>query len=378
MKKILIITLEFPPQIGGIATYVSDFAKNLDPKQVIVLDPADKTAADWDAKQPYKIIRKKLFFAPFIWPSWLKLVFAVFMLTKKEKIEVIMIHHVLPVGYVGIIIKKLKMIPFFIFFHGTDVLEGTKSKWKTKITRWVGSSAKQLIFNSQFLKNRLANVIPSFESKSIILYPCPDSDLLNPPPAVELENLRRTYALEGKQVLLSVSRLAEGKGFPHLIRLVNEVIKVNPNIVWIIIGYGPKEKQILIEIQKGNLQNIVRFIGSMPHENLKPFYYVADLFILLTHPDEHRAEGCGVVFLEAAATGLPIIAGRSGGVEEAVLHTETGLVFDVYQQFPVIKEAILELLRNREYAERLGAQAQERVRAEFEWGKQITKLSHLL
>lgn len=377
MKKTLIISLEFPPQIGGIATYVHDFAKNLDNKQVVVLAPVDKTATDWDNQQPYKINRKKLLFhAPF-WPRWLRLIFIVYRLCKKEGIEIILIHQILPVGYVGIIMKKLKKIPFLIFFHGTDVFAATKSRWKTKMTSWICSRAEQLIFNSQSLKKRLSSIIEETELKSIVLRPCPDSNLLNPPPEAELKNLRQIYALEGKQVLLTVSRFVEGKGFPHLIRLINEVIKVNPNIIWLIIGSGPKEKEILAGIQKNNLQNIARFIGPVCPEKLKPFYYVANLFILLTHPDENKLEGAGLVFLEAAAAGLPVIAGRSGGVEEIVLHAETGLIFDVYQQFPMIKEAILELLRNHEYAKRLGTQAQERVRAEFEWKKQIKQLSWL-
>jgi len=371
MKKILIITLEHPPQIGGIASYVHDLADALEPVKVVVLAPFVEETNEWDKKQSYTIIRKKLLFPKFVWPRWTRLVWHVWRIAKKEKIERIMVHHVLPVGYAALFAKKFLKIPFLLFSHGTDLIAGTQSNWKKTRVAQVAARSEQVIFNSESLKHRFLRVLPQFEEKSFVMYPCPDKDFLIAPDADVLEALRSSYALQGKQVLLTVSRLTDGKGFPHLIRMMPKILKQVPHLVWIIVGDGDKREYILSEVQKHNLQNIVRYVGEVPHDELKKFYYLADLFVLLTHPDEGREEGLGLVFLEAAAAGLPVVAGKSGGVEEAVLHAETGIVTDLYKGDPAVIEAVVETLRNKAFAQKLGEHAKDRIKANFRWENQV-------
>ncbi len=375
MKRTLIITLEFPPQVGGVATYVHDLANALDPGKTVVLSPKGNEVREkeWDSRQKYKIIRKKLLFPKFIWPRWILLLWQVRSVVKKEKIEIIFIQHVLPAGYAGILMKKLYRIPFLLFSHGTDLLAGTSTPWKKKMVTKVSESAEQIIFNSHSLQDRFMRVLPEFENKSFVLYPCPEPAFLQAPAPEILGRLRKQYALEGKQTLLSISRLDDGKGFPYLIRYMPEILKSTPNLVWFIAGDGVKKDMIIELIQKNNLQNIVRFIGEVPHEELHKYFYAADIFVLLTHPDEGREEGLGLVFLEASAAGLPIIAGRSGGVPEAVLHEQTGLVVEATNEKEVIS-SILKLLRDREYADQLGAAAKTRILKDFQWHEQIKLL----
>lgn len=374
MKKTLIITLEYPPQVGGIATYVHDLADALDPKQTIVLAPWHAESAAWDSQRKYRVVRRKLLFPFFIWPRWIKLCWIVSRLVKKEGIELIMIHHVLPVGYAGVLMRMLKKVPFLIFSHGTDLIAGTHTAWKRAMVARVAQRAEQIIFNSESLKRRFLRVLPQFEKSSMVLYPCPEATFLTPPKEEELTQLREQYALEGKQVMLSVSRLDEGKGFPHLIRIMPDILQYAPNLVWVIVGDGPKWRATLEMIYKNELQNVIRYVGMVPHEMLKPYYYLADLFVLLTHPDDGKEEGLGLVFLEAAAAGLPVVAGKSGGVEEAVIHGQTGLVFDVHQQLPDITKALIELLGNKEHAKQLGKAAQDRIQKDFQWQRQIELL----
>ncbi|HQF57188.1 MAG TPA: glycosyltransferase family 4 protein [Candidatus Magasanikbacteria bacterium] len=375
MKKTLIITLEFPPQVGGIATYVEQQAIHLDLTKTIILAPKNIQAKEWDKQQKYKIYRKKFFW--FLWPRWFRLLWQVFWLCRKEKIEMILVHHVLPVGYIAVIMKKLKKIPFIVFSHGTDIVYATRSKHKIRLLKKVIQKSEKVFFNSQSLRNRFLRVIPELESKTDIIYPCPDKDFLIAPDKNDLDLLRAKLALEGKKVMLTVSRIDEGKGVTHITRLLPDILKKEPNLVWVLIGDGPKRSLIIKEIQKHNLQNVVRYLGSIPHDQLKNYYYLADIFVLLCHPDEGREEGLGLVFLESAACGIPAVAGRSGGVEEAVVHTQTGLVVDVYQQMTVVS-AITELLANNDYRQKLGIHAQERIKANFNWTNQLSKLDEFL
>jgi len=376
MKKTLIISLEFPPQIGGIATYVHDMAKALDPAQTLVLAPPMKDSQEWDEAQAYRIIRHDFFYPKFIWPRWLKLLKLVKQIVRAEGIELIMVHHILPVGTVALRILKSLGVPYIIFSHGTDMVMASSVPRKKKLASLIGKNSLQVIANSENLKTRLLEKFPELAPKTSVLYPCPDADFLIPPPAEELETLTHMFALEGKQVILTVSRFAEGKGFPHLLRVMPDILARVPHLVWMIIGDGEdaKRNEILKEIQTRNLQNIVRFVGQVPHQELKKFYYLANLFVLLTHPDNGMEEGLGLVFLEASATGKPVVAGRSGGVEEAVINGQTGLVLDVIGEPQTIVDSIVNLIQNPQAARELGMNGQNRIKAEFNWETQLSLL----
>jgi phosphatidylinositol alpha-1,6-mannosyltransferase len=173
--------------------------------------------------------------------------------------------------------------------------------------------------------------------------------------------------------------LVDGKGFPHLVKIMPEVLKRVPNLVWVVIGNGPKRDSIYEDIRKNNLQNVVRYMGDVPHKDIKKYYYLADVFALFTHPEsDGREEGLGLVYLEAAACGTAVIAGKSGGVEEAVTHGVTGLVVDVYGDLAGAGQAIVDLIKQKDYREQLGKAAQDRIKAQFIWDEQLKALEKFL
>lgn len=377
MKK-LIITLEYPPQIGGIQTYVHQFATALPVESVVVLAPKCKGDKEFDGAEKFKIIRKNLLWPIFIWPRWIKLFFIVLRIIKKEKIEIIYLHHILPVGYIAWALKKIKKIPYLVFSHGTDIESSIKSKWKRKMLNFVCEESEQVIFNSNNLKRRLLEVLPDLENKSSVLYPCPEEMFYIVPDLHVIDKMKSQFALEGKEVMLSVARLTDGKGITHLIRILPKILERVPNLVWFVIGDGPKKNYLISEIQKNNLQSVVRFVGEIPHVELNNYYHLADLFVLLTHPDEGREEGLGLVFLEAAIAGLPVVAGKSGGVEEAVIHAETGVIVDIYKGDKVVVDSVCQMFKNKDFAGRLAKSAQDRVRANFKWENQLRVLDKWL
>ena len=369
--KILIITLEYPPQIGGIASYVFNFAKSLPPEELIVYAPHLKETEVFDKNNLWKTYRLK----PFWWlrPRWFKMFLQIRKIVKKEGVEKIYLHHILPVGQVACWIKRFLKIPFVVFLHGTDVEMGTDKKNKRRKFVRICLEAEKVVVNSEFLKNKLLNKTEGL-SNVVVVYPCPGEKFLQPSDKEVVEGLRAKLALNGKKVILTVARMAEGKGFPHLIRLLPQILQKVPNLVWLIVGDGPKRSMLVNEIQKNNLQNITRFLGTIPYEELPKYYQLADLFVLLTHKDENSEEGWGTVFLEAAASGLPVVAGRVGGVEEVVDNLRTGLLVDVYQDQSVVS-GVADLLREENYAKELGSAGRERVLREFQWKKQIDKLN---
>ncbi len=374
MKKILLATLEFPPTIGGIATYVAQFARSLEPDRVCVYAPKIAGDKEYDQKEPYKIFRKKQLLS-FFWPRWILTIVHFFSIVKKEKIEIILVNHVLPLGYAAILVKKIKKIPYIVISHGTDVLYASASPWKRKMLRLVIQEAEQVVFNSESIKRRFLERLPEFEQKSVVVYPCPDTMFLSSVDVEKVEKLRRSLALQGKKVILSVSRMDIGKGFQHLVHAMPEILVREPHAVWVIVGDGPKRAEIFEAVQKLSLQNVVRFIGSVPHEELAVYYHLADLFVLLTHTAGEREEGLGLVFLEAATAGKAIVAGKSGGVEEAVIDGETGRVFDVYHEAHKVVDTIVELLGDKEKSAEYGAAGRQRIEQIFNWKIQLQKLN---
>lgn len=353
MKKTLIITLEYPPQVGGIATYVHDLVKALPPDKTVVMVPR---LSRW------------------FWPRWLSLVWKVWRTVKKEKIEVVILHHVLPVGYAALLTNWLTKTPYLIFSHGTDIAAASRRPWKQLMVRMICRQAAEIVVNSESLKRRFLIKFNEYHDKTTVVYPCPNEIFLQPAKPEALADISNRLAIGGRQVILSIARMVDGKGFPHLVRVIKEVADQVPNIAWLIIGTGPKLAEIIDLVQKNSLQNIVRFIGEVPHDELPAYFQASTIFSLLTHPDNGQEEGLGLVFLEAAASGLPCIAGKSGGVEEAVLNGQTGLVFDVYQDQAAITQGFIHLLSNPELAKRFGQNARDRITAEFNWKNQLAAL----
>lgn len=378
MKKTLIITLEYPPQVGGIATYVKNLGESLPSESTVILAPwyhgAQKiTTTDTGLKIYHSKMFSKIF-----WPHWLKLFWQVKKIVKQEKIAMIMVHHVLPVGYVARLLKFFKGIPYIVFSHGTDIAAASRRPWKRRMVTMICKNAAHITCNSESLARRFNLSFPEFSQKTTVIYPGPDQMFFAPPDLEKVNQIAEQLAISGRPTIISVARMVEGKGFPHLVRIVKQVADKAPSLSWLIIGQGPKLQEIITEVQKNSLQNIVRFIGEVPHQDLPHYFHTSQVFALLTHPDNGFEEGLGLVFLEAAAAGLPCLAGKSGGVEEAVVHGKTGFVFDVYRDESAIVEALLYLINHPDLARQMGQEGQLRVTTEFNFVNQVKKLDFLL
>jgi len=368
--RTLIITLEYPPTIGGIASYTYNFAKHLSPAETIIYAPPAKGAKEFNTQNGWKIYRHNPYFW-IIWPHWLKALWQIWRIVKKEKIEVIHVHHILPMGYVAQFIKKHLKIPYIIFLHGSDLRFATKSRFKLANFRRVCAHADQIVVNSDFCRQQLQSIVEKLPPLKI-LYPCPSDEFIAATySAAEIDKLKSELALNGKKVIISVSRLVERKGHTLFIPAFVKVLKSIPNAVWLIIGDGPEKNNIMNFVQKNNLQSVVRFLPAMPPMEVMRYYHCADLFVLLTHQDKDGVdEAWGIVFLEAAACGLPVVAGRSGGVGEAVENRVTGMVVDAHNT-DLVATTTAELLKNDAYAKQMGQAGKERVGREFRWEKQI-------
>ena len=151
MKKIFIITLEYPPQIGGIASYVYNFARHLEPEQTVVYAPKMKGDKEFDAVNPWKTYRLRPYWA-FIWPHWLRLLWQVRKIVKLEKPELIMVHHALPSGYVAYYLKRLGKFPIRFFFTRHRCGSRHQNQKQNQKLNKICREAQKVVVNSEFTK----------------------------------------------------------------------------------------------------------------------------------------------------------------------------------------------------------------------------------
>lgn len=370
--KTLIITLEYPPHIGGVASYIINFAEHFTRNEFVIYAPkvSDNDAA-YDAARGWKVYRYKQLFS-FLWPRWLRMLVHVYSIMRQEKITELHIHHVLPAGYVGWIFKKIFKLPYTIFLHGTDAVHGQKLQ-KINQLRTILNTANAIVVNSHYLKDLAQSLAPKAPVPTVV-HPCPSDRFITATVRAEdLTFLRERLALTSKKVVLSVGRLVEGKGYQQFLELFPRLLTTFPNLTWVIVGTGPLEQRIVERARELQVASALRFIGVVPLERLRLFYALADVFVLLTHKTRSSTEAWGTVFLEAAAAELPVVAGSGGGVDEAVTHLKTGIVVDVDHPQEVL-DSVIKLLSRPDEARTLGTMGRKRVLEEFTWDKQLARL----
>lgn len=370
-KKTLLITIDFPPQLGGVANYLSNFSNNIQSDKIIILANQHTQAQSFDSQQNYKIIRRNLYYKNF-WPKWFKIFFIARKIIKQEKIEQIIISHVLPIGYLALLLSK----PFFTILHGYDILLAKKTIWHKFWLKLILKKSQHIIVNSNFTKKQVIKQGIG-EQKITILYPCPHitPKLLN---TTEKDLICQELNLNNKIVLLSVGRMVKRKGFDMVIKALPEIIQKYPNLIYIIIGQGPdKDRLDQLAIDLKVRANLI-FITDITDQQIACYYDRADIFIMPSRLENKTdVEGFGIVYLEANSFGKPVIAGDSGGVGDAVLNNKTGILVNPKENKD-ITQAIFKLLDDENLMNKLGEQGKKRVLNEFQWSKQVNKLNNIL
>jgi len=373
MKKLLIGTIEFPPQRGGIANYLGGLAEALPVDKVVVLASKQVGADNFDTKQSYKIYRKNLF-SKFIWPKWLPIVWHLWRTARREKVEAILVGQVLPVGTAALAVKRFFKIPYFISCHGMDILTAAENPRKKNLMNKILEQAAGVVANSEFTKNELIKLGVA-ENKIAIIYPCPvDGSRIEPGKVNEIKN---RLGLADKKIILTAGRLVARKSYDKVIEAMPKILEKVQQAIYVIAGDGPEKESLKFKIENLKLENEVLLLGEVSEEKKNAFYQLCDLFIMTPRQIGADVEGFGTVYLEANKFGKPVIAGRSGGVTEAVVDGVTGLIVDP-ENINQIAEAVIKILTDETLTKKLGEQGRERVEKEFIWEIQIVKLEKII
>jgi len=284
-------------------------------------------------------------------------------------------------GYLALLSERWLKRPFVVYAHGNEILAAMASAWDKP--RLALRRASCVIANSRFTARlvQAAGVRP--EAIRIIPPGC-DTDRFRPRAANE--RLRRKVLAEraNGRVILTVGNLVERKGNDSVIRALPAVAGAVPGVTYVIVGDGPYRRNLEELASAVGVREQVVFAGRVSDDELPDYYALADVFAMPSRarpdaydPDAYDVEGFGIVFLEAGASGTPVVAGRSGGIGDAVLHETTGLLVDPFDT-EEIGQTLIRLLTNHELRAQLGRQSRDRVEKNHTWRRVATHVQEIL
>ena len=350
--KLLLCTLEYPPQIGGVANYYHNLIEAWPEKDVwTVLD---------NSKQ--KLLATS---GPF---SWRRAIQALIKEQAKNKFDLIFIGQVLPLGTAALIAQIFKPFAYGVFLHGMDFTFALRSPRKRWLLSLILKKSKSIICANSYVKRLLLEFLPEVETKSLMLNP-------GAKPGESKEEVKKAlinkYELTGKKIIFSIGRLVKRKGFDQVILALENLSQ--SHWVYLLAGSGPELANLQALAGQSKYKDKIKFIDNISESEKWSCLELCDIFITTSRDLNGDFEGFGIVYLEAALMSKPVIAGLSGGVADAVIDGKTGLLVDP-ENPELISQSLNKLLNDEDLAKKLGEQAYRRARAEFNWSLQAKKL----
>jgi phosphatidyl-myo-inositol dimannoside synthase len=361
----LLVTNDFPPKVGGIQSYLHELWRRLPPEETHVLTTPYPDAADWDAAQPFsieRVSRRVLLPAP-------GLARRVDAIARERGADVIFLDPVLPLGLIG---RRLRAAPHVLIAHGAEVNVPGRLPGGRMLARRVLRAASGLVAAGEYPARAAARAAGT-EIPTLVVPPGVDPDRFRPLSADERAAARHRFGLGAdRPLVLGLSRLVPRKGFDVLI---DAVAGMDPGVQLAIGGAGRDAGRLERRAADRGITGRCTFLGRVPDADIAGLYGCADVFAMVCRErwGGLEAEGYGIVFVEAAACGVPSVAGRSGGSHEAVVDGETGFVVDPHDAGGV-RAALDRVLGDETLRERLGAAARTRAVEELTYDRQVGRL----
>lgn len=358
--NIWLLAENWPPRIGGIENYLTHVAAGLAVEHdVTVIAPPGSTAPDTN----YRLITKR-FFWPIVWPAWLPLYY---WMKKQEQPDLILCGKAL---FEGLLARRLG-VPYIVFTYAMEIKTWQTGRTRKKLQRVLLDAHRVMYINDVTRDHLLA--LGVVQDKLVKVPPGVDQRFLNSVSAPLVESTALHYQLKQPYVL-AVGRLIKRKGFDTLIEAFSQLDQTKfPHHQLVIIGSGPDLGALKDLAKELLIGRSVRFLTNVPDKHLPALYAGAEIFALTPRETPEDMEGFGIVYLETAAVGIPSIATKTGGAQEAVVNNETGIVVSVDNPQEV-RQALTKLLSDKQLRAKLGKAGQERVQKSFTWTVQIQKL----
>ena len=366
----LLVTNDFPPKVGGIQSYLWELWRRLPPHRFAVLTtPYDGDAA-FDAAQPFRVerTRQKVLFPTSAVAA------RVNELVDDKKASLAVLDPALPLGYVG---GRLA-VPYAVVVHGAEISVPGRLPGSRPLLRRVLTGAAHIVAAGDWVATQ-AEEVAGRTLPTTVVSPGVDVDRFRPLDDEQRMAARASFGLPvDAPVVVSVSRLVPRKGMDTLIEAAARLAADHTDLVVAIAGGGRDRARLDRLARRSGAP--VRLLGRVDDERLPALYGCADVFAMLCRNrwGGLEQEGFGIVFLEAAACGVPEVAGDSGGASEAVVDGETGFVVRAPNDAVAAADAIARVLDDPGLRQRQGRAARQRAEREYAYDVLAARLDEAL
>ncbi|MFJ8145365.1 glycosyltransferase family 4 protein [Streptomyces sp. NPDC096048] len=380
MRKTLIVTNDFPPRPGGIQAFLHNMALRLDPERLVVYastwkrgrEGTEATAA-FDAEQPFTVVRDR---TTMLLPTPGATRRAVGLL-REHGCTSVWFGAAAPLGLMAPALRKAGAERIVATTHGHEA-GWAQLPAARRLLRRIGESTDTITYLGEYTRSRIAGALaPDAAARMVRLPPGVDEKTFHPGSGGD--EVRARLGLSERPVVVCVSRLVPRKGQDTLIRAMPRILAAEPDAVLLIVGGGPYEKDLRRLAAETGVANSVHFTGAVPWSELPAHYGAGDVFAMpcRTRRGGLDVEGLGIVYLEASATGLPVVAGDSGGAPDAVLDGETGWVVRGSDEEQAA-DRVVTLLGDPELRRRMGERGRTWVEEKWRWDLLAEHLRTLL
>jgi phosphatidylinositol alpha-1,6-mannosyltransferase len=372
MARVLLVTNDFPPRPGGIQSFLHGLVSRLPADDVVVYTSRWRGWEEWDATQRYRIVREDT---------------SVLLPTPgvRRRAAALLAEHgcsavwfgaAAPLGLMASSLRDAGASRIVATTHGHEV-GWAMAPGARQLLRHIASSVDVLTYLGDYTRGRLASAVGEDNGAKLSrLTPGVDTTMFRPGLGAEV---RSRLGLADRPVIVCVSRLMPRKGQDVLVEALPLVQRAVPDAALLLVGGGPSRGRIEQLARKLGVESSVVLTGSVPWAELPAYYGAGDVFAMpcRTRLAGADVEGLGIVFLESAACGLPVVAGNSGGAPDAVLEGETGFVVDGRSPEEVT-ERLVRLLAHHDVAASMGERGRVWVTAEWSWERSLARLQTML
>lgn len=363
----MLVTNDFPPALGGIQSYLYELVRRMDPRRIVVLAPAADDSRAFDAGLAFPVVRHTGMLLPT--PGVLR---TARRLLAEYRCETVWFGAAVPLGALAAPLRAAGARRIVASTHGHEVgwamVPGARN-----VLRLVGRQVDAVTFVSRYTRRRIGGALgrhPALEH----VPPAVDTERFAPDP-VAGTRIRRQLGLGERRVLLFISRLVPRKGADALIVALPSILRRHPDVVLLLAGSGRDTPRLRALAAQTGVTDRVVFAGKLGDAGLADWYNAADAFAMpcRTRGFGLDVEGFGMVFLEAAACGLPVVVGDSGGAPETVRDGETGYVVDG-RRVAAVADAVSHALTEPS----LGAAGREWACRSWRWDERAAQIAALL
>ena len=372
MGRTLLVTNDFPPRPGGIQQFVHNLAVRQPAGSLVVYASTWKGAEKFDAEQPFEVVREPTgVLLPT--PAVARRAAA---LAREHGCDRVWFGAAAPLGLLADGLRRSAGVTRAVALtHGHEIgwaaLPGAR-----QLLRRIARGNDVVTYLGEYQRTRLNRALHGLTDLER-LAPGVDVDAFHP--GADGSAVRARYGLTDRPVIVCVSRLVPRKGQDMLIRALPAVRRRVPGAALLLVSGGPYRPKLERLARERGVESDVIFTGSVPWAELPAQYAAGDVYAM---PCRTRAagldvEGLGIVYLEASATGLPVVGGDSGGAPDAVREGETGYVVGG-RDVEALAARLTDLLADPAKAAAMGAAGRAWVEQEWRWEKQAARMSHLL